>query len=223
MFFFTFSFVDYNEMLIVIFAFWFTDAGLDLPAHFSPIYFPMGNAATGFFVVFAMIAGVVGVASCISGISHLRYWDIDSLPAAASAATISWSLTALAMGYNNTTISQLPFHFYSKNLTKLFFFPPRFACKEIELHFRNARLVRTKKTFFLFFLISSWISFFHILKWFAENNGSILYHTYCYTIVLYSCNSWCCIKETSLNEYIYIHFGFKKFVCSCDFFFFLFQ
>lgn len=76
----------------------------------------MGNAATGFFVVFAMIAGVVGVASCISGISHLRYWDIDSLPAAASAATISWSLTALAMGYNNTTISQLPFHFYSKNL-----------------------------------------------------------------------------------------------------------
>lgn len=86
----------------------------------------MGNAATGFFVVFAMIAGVVGVVSCISGISHLRYWDIDSLPAAASAATISWSLTALAMGYNNTTISQLPFHFYSKNLafffTKLFFF-----------------------------------------------------------------------------------------------------
>lgn len=101
--------------------FWFTDAGPNLPAHFSPIYFPMGNAATGFFVVFAMIAGVVGVASCISGISHLRYWDIDSLPAAASAATISWSLTALAMGYNNTTISQLPFHFYSKNLAFFFY------------------------------------------------------------------------------------------------------
>nr|GLL28954.1 uncharacterized protein LOC109165082 [Ipomoea trifida] len=35
---------------------------LHLPAHFSPIYFPMGNAATGFFVTFSLIAGVVGVA-----------------------------------------------------------------------------------------------------------------------------------------------------------------
>ncbi|KAJ7968842.1 AWPM-19-like family protein [Quillaja saponaria] len=45
--------------------------GFDLPAHFSPIYFPMGNAATGFF----------------------------SLPSAASVATIAWSLTLLAMGF----------------------------------------------------------------------------------------------------------------------------
>lgn len=59
----------------------------------------MGNAATGFFVVFSMIAGVVGVAACMAGLNHLRYWDVDSLPAAASAAAIAWSLTALAMGY----------------------------------------------------------------------------------------------------------------------------
>ncbi|KAI5670756.1 hypothetical protein M9H77_11120 [Catharanthus roseus] len=97
--------------------------GFDLPAHFSPIYFPMGNAATGFFVVFSMIAGVVGVAACMAGLNHLRYWDVDSLPAAASAAAIAWSLTALAMG---------------------------FAWKEIDLHIRNARLVRSNKLFFYF-------------------------------------------------------------------------
>ncbi|GFY88638.1 AWPM-19-like family protein [Actinidia rufa] len=87
--------------------------GFDLPAHFSPIYFPMGNAATGFFVFFALIAGVVGVASVISGFNHVRSWNIDSLPSAASAAAIAWSLTLLAMG---------------------------FACKEIELEIRNAKL-----------------------------------------------------------------------------------
>ncbi|KAK6133564.1 hypothetical protein DH2020_032693 [Rehmannia glutinosa] len=95
--------------------------GLDLPAHFSPIYFPMGNAATGFFVMFALIAGVVGVASAISGLNHIRYWDVDSLSAAASAASIAWTLTLLAMG---------------------------FACKEIELHVRNARL-RTMEAFII--------------------------------------------------------------------------
>ncbi|KAK4399307.1 60S ribosomal protein L32-1 [Sesamum angolense] len=95
--------------------------GFELPAHFSPIYFPMGNAATGFFVVYALIAGVVGVASAISGLNHIRYWDVDSLPAAASAATIAWTLTLLAMG---------------------------FAWKEIELHFRNARL-RTMEAFII--------------------------------------------------------------------------
>ncbi|XP_027185678.1 membrane protein PM19L [Coffea eugenioides] len=96
-------------------------AGFDLPAHFSPIYFPMGNAATGFLVLFSLIAGVVGVASIITGVNHLRFWDIDSLPAAASAATIAWSLTLLAMGV---------------------------ACKEIELRIRNARL-RTMEAFLI--------------------------------------------------------------------------
>ncbi|CAI9755190.1 unnamed protein product [Fraxinus pennsylvanica] len=95
--------------------------GFDLPAHFSPIYFPMGNAATGFFVTFAMIAGVVGIASIISGFYHYRYWSTSSLPAAISAATIAWTLTLLAMG---------------------------FACKEIELQIRNARL-RTMEAFLI--------------------------------------------------------------------------
>lgn len=58
----------------------------------------MGNAATGFFVTFALIAGVVGAASCIAGLNHVRIWTGDSMPAAASAATIAWTLTLLATG-----------------------------------------------------------------------------------------------------------------------------
>ncbi|XP_052180154.1 membrane protein PM19L-like [Diospyros lotus] len=95
--------------------------GFDLPAHFSPIYFPMGNAATGFFVIFALIAGVVGVASVISGLNHVNSWGSGTLPSAASAAAIAWSLTLLAMG---------------------------FACKEIELQNRNACL-RTMEVFLI--------------------------------------------------------------------------
>ncbi|KAL4278068.1 hypothetical protein GQ457_03G036040 [Hibiscus cannabinus] len=88
--------------------------GFELPAHFSPIYFPVGNAATGFFVTFAMLAGVAGVASVIAGLNHIRSWHGGSLPSAASIAGIAWTLTLLAMG---------------------------FACKEIELQGRNARLI----------------------------------------------------------------------------------
>ncbi|KAJ7947234.1 AWPM-19-like family protein [Quillaja saponaria] len=95
--------------------------GFNLPAHFSPIYFPMGNAATGFFVTFALLAGVVGAASAISGINHIRSWNADSLPSAASVAIIAWSLTLLAMG---------------------------FAWKEIQLQIRNARL-RTIEAFII--------------------------------------------------------------------------
>ncbi|KAF5736291.1 hypothetical protein HS088_TW14G00431 [Tripterygium wilfordii] len=100
--------------------------GFDLPAHFSPIYFPMGNAATGFFVTFALIAGVVGVASVISGLNHIRSWSADSLPSAATAATIAWTLTALAMG---------------------------FAWKEIDLKLRNARL-RTMEAFLIILTVT---------------------------------------------------------------------
>ncbi|KAG8055739.1 hypothetical protein GUJ93_ZPchr0001g29501 [Zizania palustris] len=88
--------------------------GLALPAHFSPIYFPIGNAATGFFVVFAVIAGVVGAAAALAGFHHVRAWSHESLPAASFAGLIAWTLTLLAMGL---------------------------AVKEIDLHGRNARLI----------------------------------------------------------------------------------
>ncbi|KAJ6416888.1 hypothetical protein OIU84_002720 [Salix udensis] len=95
--------------------------GYELPAHFSPIFFPMGNAATGFFVTFSLIAGVVGVASAIVGLNHTRFWSSDGIPSAASTAVIAWTLTLLAMG---------------------------FASKEIELSIRNARL-RTMEAFMI--------------------------------------------------------------------------
>ena len=59
----------------------------------------MGNAATGFFVTFALIAGVVGIASILAGFNHYRSWNDTSKPSAVSSALIAWALTALAMGY----------------------------------------------------------------------------------------------------------------------------
>ncbi|KAJ0989231.1 hypothetical protein J5N97_007587 [Dioscorea zingiberensis] len=86
---------------------------LKLPAYFTPIYFPIGNAATGFFVLFSLIAAVVGAASAITGINHIRVWNSISLASAASSAFTAWSLTLLAMGL---------------------------ACKEIVIERRNVRL-----------------------------------------------------------------------------------
>ncbi|KAJ0451376.1 hypothetical protein HanPI659440_Chr15g0596361 [Helianthus annuus] len=72
--------------------------GFNKPTHFSPIQFPMGNEATGFFVTFTLIAGVVGIASLLAGLDHYRSWDATSRPAAVSSALIAWALTVLAMG-----------------------------------------------------------------------------------------------------------------------------
>ncbi|XP_074267746.1 membrane protein PM19L-like [Silene latifolia] len=71
------------------------------------------NAATPFFIMFSLIAGAVGAASCLFGLNHVRTWGSDSLPAAAAAASIAWSLTILALG---------------------------FACKHIRLHTKSDRL-----------------------------------------------------------------------------------
>ncbi|KAF8647197.1 hypothetical protein HU200_065460 [Digitaria exilis] len=52
---------------------------LRLPAHFHPIFFPIGNFATGFFVLFSLVAGVVGIASAMVGFTHLRFWNYHSM------------------------------------------------------------------------------------------------------------------------------------------------
>jgi hypothetical protein len=84
-----------------------TGPELRLPAHFHPIFFPIGNFATGFFVVFALLAGVVGAASCIVGFTHLRFWSYHSQEPAASLGLIAWALTVLAMGYAPDRTSSL--------------------------------------------------------------------------------------------------------------------
>lgn len=72
---------------------------LRLPAHFHPIFFPIGNFATGFFVLFSLIAGVVGIASAMVGFNHLRFWNYESQQPAAALGIVAWALTVLAMGY----------------------------------------------------------------------------------------------------------------------------
>ncbi|KAH9310773.1 hypothetical protein KI387_025808 [Taxus chinensis] len=81
---------------------------------FSPMFFPIGNEATGFLVIFSLIAAVVGAGSCVSGIHHLRVWSTESLASSASSAMTAWGLTLLAMGL---------------------------ACKEIHIHGRSPKLI----------------------------------------------------------------------------------
>jgi hypothetical protein len=60
--------------------------------------FSFGNSATQIFLIFVLIASMVGIASTLAGTHHLRIWRTESLAAAAAAALIAWLLTLLAMG-----------------------------------------------------------------------------------------------------------------------------
>ncbi|XP_068661762.1 membrane protein PM19L isoform X2 [Aristolochia californica] len=73
-------------------------AGMIFPARLFPIYSPIGNFATGFFVIFSLIAGAAGVASSISGIHNVLQWNASNLFSAAAYSTTTWALTLLAMG-----------------------------------------------------------------------------------------------------------------------------
>lgn len=56
------------------------------------------NPATFYFVMFALLAGVVGIAAKLSGAHHLRVWHSESLAGSNAAGFIAWLLTLLAMG-----------------------------------------------------------------------------------------------------------------------------
>uniref|UniRef100_A0A5B7CAD3 AWPM-19-like family protein n=1 Tax=Davidia involucrata TaxID=16924 RepID=A0A5B7CAD3_DAVIN len=71
---------------------------LPIPARIFPIYFPFGNMATGFFVIFSLIAGVVGFISSATGIHNVVQWNLPNLHAAAASSLATWALTLLAMG-----------------------------------------------------------------------------------------------------------------------------
>ncbi|KAI9195866.1 hypothetical protein LWI28_018871 [Acer negundo] len=75
-----------------------TASVLSPPAHIFPIYFPFGNLATGFFIIFSLLAGVVGVASSLTGLTNILQWNVPNLNAAAASSFIAWSLSLLAMG-----------------------------------------------------------------------------------------------------------------------------
>ncbi|CAK9212816.1 unnamed protein product [Sphagnum troendelagicum] len=57
-----------------------------------------GNTATQYFLPLAIIAAVVGLASILAGIYHLRVYRTDSLSAAHASALIAWLLILLGMG-----------------------------------------------------------------------------------------------------------------------------
>ncbi|MCO5573718.1 hypothetical protein L7F22_027492 [Adiantum nelumboides] len=56
------------------------------------------NTATYPFVFMSLIAGVVGVASALSGLHHLKAWRGESGASAGASALIAWLLTLLAFG-----------------------------------------------------------------------------------------------------------------------------
>ncbi|CAM0944367.1 unnamed protein product [Alopecurus aequalis] len=58
-----------------------------------------GNTATGYLLVFSLMAGVVGACSVLPGLLHVRApWRRESLATAASTGLVSWALSALAFG-----------------------------------------------------------------------------------------------------------------------------
>lgn len=57
-----------------------------------------GNNASLYFIIFALIAGVVGLASVFAGLHHLKSWRAESLGAAIATALAALLLTLLAFG-----------------------------------------------------------------------------------------------------------------------------
>ncbi|KAI9115103.1 hypothetical protein K1719_014116 [Acacia pycnantha] len=110
-------------VLVTIIASWAVNHGIErsreaasrlpIPARIFPIYFPIGNMATGFFIIFSLMAGVVGIMTSLTGLHNLSQWNAPNLNAAAVSSFTTWALTVLAMG---------------------------FACKEIELGWTDSNL-----------------------------------------------------------------------------------
>lgn len=57
-----------------------------------------GNGATMFFLMFSILAAVLGIVSKFAGGNHIRAWRNDSLAAAGSSSLVAWAVTALAFG-----------------------------------------------------------------------------------------------------------------------------
>ncbi|KAL2939145.1 Membrane protein PM19L, partial [Bienertia sinuspersici] len=57
-----------------------------------------GNAATNYMLIFALLAGVTGIVSVLSGFAHYQTWSVASMAAASSTSAIAWAITGLAFG-----------------------------------------------------------------------------------------------------------------------------
>jgi hypothetical protein len=60
----------------------------------------VGNGATFYLLVFAILAGVVGAASNskLAGVHHIRAWRHDSMATNAASSLIAYAITVLAFG-----------------------------------------------------------------------------------------------------------------------------
>ncbi|GMH08375.1 hypothetical protein Nepgr_010215 [Nepenthes gracilis] len=108
-------------IIVVVIAAWVVNCGIErthqtasalsLPARLFPIYFPVGNMATGFFVIFSLLVGVLGVATSVTGIYNVLQRYDANLYAAAAASLLTWALTLLAMGSVSSQCS--PYFLYA--------------------------------------------------------------------------------------------------------------
>ncbi|KAI4338077.1 hypothetical protein L6164_016429 [Bauhinia variegata] len=57
-----------------------------------------GNGATMFFLIFAMLASVLGIVSKFIGGNHIRAWRNDSLASAGATSVVAWAATVIAFG-----------------------------------------------------------------------------------------------------------------------------
>jgi len=57
-----------------------------------------GNGATMFFLIFSILAAVLGIVSKLLGANHIRTWRSDSLASAGATSIVAWAVTALAFG-----------------------------------------------------------------------------------------------------------------------------
>ncbi|CAM8995065.1 unnamed protein product [Rhodiola kirilowii] len=73
-------------------------SSLRIPAQIFPIFFPMGNMATGFFIILSLVTSVVGFMTSLTGLSHVVLGTSANLHAASSSAIITWLLTLLSLG-----------------------------------------------------------------------------------------------------------------------------
>ncbi|KAK4372490.1 hypothetical protein RND71_007874 [Anisodus tanguticus] len=93
-----------------------TASTLSIPARIFPIFFPFGNMATGFLIIFSLIAGVVGFITSLTGIQNVIQWNAPNLHTAAFSSLTTWLLTLLAMGL---ACKEIDMGWYDSNLRTL--------------------------------------------------------------------------------------------------------
>ncbi|KDO58956.1 hypothetical protein CISIN_1g0107601mg, partial [Citrus sinensis] len=113
---------------------------VDTWAHLGAAFTDLGgNTSTWFLLTFALTTGAIGVCSVTAGLMHLRAWRSESLAAASSLAILSWSVTAIAVG---------------------------FVCKEIILGGHRGKRLQTLEAFAVISLLSQLLYLGLVHAWF---------------------------------------------------------